>query len=134
MDLGADGRGNNNWNGVLAEFSFWEDYLLDANDINALYRGRQPWTIAPSSSEIRRFYPLWGLHSPEIDLGPAPLTASLVGAPPVVANPPITQFTPSLFRAPTFIPVTAPVGRTTKNTDTHPLGVHTAMSWRLNVP
>ena len=30
--------------------------------------------------------------------------------------------------------VSAPVGRTTKNTDTHPLGIHTGMGWRINAP
>lgn len=34
----------------------------------------------------------------------------------------------------TEIPAAPPAGRTTKNTDSNPLGIHTGMAWRINQP
>jgi hypothetical protein len=53
------------WVGSLAEIAVWSDILTLA-EIKALAGGISPLLIRPSILKVYR--PLWGLHSPEIDL------------------------------------------------------------------
>jgi len=64
---------------------------LTANELMALARGVCPLLIRPDA--ITHCYPLWGSHSPEIDLSPNHDTATVTGT-SVTNGPPVTLFTP----------------------------------------
>lgn len=78
-------------NGRLAEPAIWNVALNDA-EVLALSKGVSPLKIQPAA--LVSYPPLWGLHSPEIDLVKSGATWTLSGTPPAQANhAPVRQFT-----------------------------------------
>lgn len=76
--------------GRIDEPVIW-NAALTLNEIIALYRGVRPRRIRPTS--IVGGWPLWGAHSPEIDLSGNGNSLAITGA--VVANgAPVTLWTP----------------------------------------
>lgn len=67
---------NRAFNGRLAEFAYW-DVLLTANEFAALARGVPAYRVRPAN--LKFYYPLWGLHSPEIDLSSGSLAGTVTG-------------------------------------------------------
>lgn len=71
------------WNGKLAEPAVW-DAALTADEVNSLERGISPLLVRPQS--LVSYWPLYGRHSPEIDLvGGVGLTVS--GTAPAAEHP-----------------------------------------------
>lgn len=79
--------------GITAAWCARWNVVLAANEWLALYRGVPPWRIRPAALQV--CIPLWGLHSPEIDLSANSDTAAVTGT--TLANgPPVTLFTPKI--------------------------------------
>lgn len=76
-------------NGRVAEVAIWNVALNDA-EVLALSGGIAPPYVRPGNCVA--YYPLWGLHSPEIDLCPVPQSLTLVNAPPIANHAPVTPF------------------------------------------
>lgn len=81
------------WDGRLCEFAKW-DVLLNANEHLALSKGVSPLRVRTESLVI--YIPLWGTHSPEIDIGPNHSTGTVTGT-TIAVGPPVTLFTPKNF-------------------------------------
>lgn len=91
--------------GALAEFAI-HDALFTGNEVAALARGILPWRIRTPAV----YYPLWGVHSPEIDLSPWAGTATVTGA-TKTNHPPVQLWT---MPARAFVPQ-VPVGPTNED-------------------
>lgn len=63
--------------GDLAEVAIWSAVLTD-QEILALARGLSPFAVRPAS--LVSYVPIWGLHSPEIDLKTPANTWTVTGA------------------------------------------------------
>jgi hypothetical protein len=68
------------YSGRVAEAAIWSVALADA-EIAALAAGVLPYRVRPGS--LLAYWPLWGQHSPEIDLAkgtfPLPVTGATLG-------------------------------------------------------
>ena len=92
--------GTRNWDGALAWHCIWNAILTDAEFL-AFANGVRPDRIRPAA--LVSCFPLWGLHSPEIDLSANHDTGTVTGT--TFANgPPVTLFTP---KVPSFLDVQA---------------------------
>jgi hypothetical protein len=77
------------FNGYLAWVSIWS-VALTAAELLVQSQGVLPWKIRPES--LVSCWPVWGLHSPEIDLT-GDHSLSLTGVPALVENgPPVAPF------------------------------------------
>ena len=74
----------------IADFAWWDTNLSD-NEVIALARGMNPGRVRQAN--LLAHLPLWGLHSPEIDLSAYSDTATVTGT-SVANGPPVTLFTP----------------------------------------
>jgi Concanavalin A-like lectin/glucanases superfamily len=94
---GDYGPGNEaNWPGNLAEANIW-NVSLNAGEVAALAAGVKPNRVRPNS--LKRYWPLWGLASPEPDLSSFAGNATLTGT--AQANhAPVTLFTPRSITTP----------------------------------
>lgn len=72
---------------------------------------------------------LYGASGTQPDWSGNGNNGTIVGSPALAAHVPLAW-----PQVPTYVPVTAAAGRTTKNTDAFPLGLHTAMGWRIGTP
>jgi len=88
----ADSSPGNYFDGRLAEVGLW-NVALSENEVVALSRGVLPWQIRPSA--LVGYWPVWGLHSPEIDLSNQnnSLTVGGTGTPARTDHAPVTTFT-----------------------------------------
>jgi hypothetical protein len=75
------GGGTNYWDGKLADYALY-DAVLSAAEIAALAKGASPLTIRPT--KLVMYWPLWGITTPEVDLGPLHKVGTVSGA--VLAN------------------------------------------------
>lgn len=90
-DVGCDGGSSrsNYFNGSIAEVGIWNVALTD-QEVSALAAGALPHTVRPG--KLVAYWPLWGLHSPEIDLSGSAQNMVITGA--TAANhAPVTLFT-----------------------------------------
>lgn len=102
--------------GVFAELAYYSD-VLSGNEIAALARGISPLSVRPTA--ITNYWPLWGLHSPEINLVGGASSGTLTGT-SQTSGPPTSPFLLDLWRASapdgfssiTFTPDTAPAAAT----------------------
>ncbi len=80
--------------GRMAELAIYPGEVLNASEALALARGVSPRLIRPSS--LPYYWPLWGVHSPEISLrgGGAAMT---VNSATLVNHAPVTPFDLSLW-------------------------------------
>jgi Concanavalin A-like lectin/glucanases superfamily len=88
--VGNRADGALNYDGVLAECTFWSG-ILTASEFIALSSGAEPLSVRPSAIIIS--LPLWGNASGERDLGPSHFNQTLTGTkgqphPPVILNGP----------------------------------------------
>lgn len=119
--VGQRGGGSQNVIGDIAVCIAYNSALTQAQII------QQQWNIwYPLFSNCKVFcnYGFNGTGS-QPDLSGNAHNGTVTGA-TVAPHVPLPQ-----VYVPSFKVTAAPAGRTTKNTDTHPLGIHTAMSWRL---
>lgn len=89
----------NYMDGVIAEAGIWSA-ALNANEIAALARGVSPLTLRPES--LVAYWPLWGIHDPEIDLHPRSADATsrpltLVNAPTQANHAPVVPYSRRLW-------------------------------------
>lgn len=91
--------------GQAAWFCVW-DSVLAPNEVAALFRGRTPIFVRPD--KILGCYPLWGTHSPEIDLSPNQRGGVVTGATRGTSGPPVEPF--SVMNNIWVDDVSAPVG------------------------
>lgn len=78
--------------GRLAECMLW-DVVLTADEETALFNGINPGLIRPTN--LKGHWPVWGLHSPEIDLSNQnnALTVGGTGTPAQANHAPVMSFT-----------------------------------------
>ncbi len=76
-------------NGRIAQCAIWNVALNDA-EIAALARGIAPPYVQPAA--CIGYWPVWGLHSPEIDLCPVPQAMTLVNTCAPANHAPVTPF------------------------------------------
>jgi hypothetical protein len=88
--LKRDATGELFWGGSLADCAIWNVQLTDF-EILALSKGARPYTIRPGNVKI--WWPLDGLASPEPDLSGSLLNGTVTGAAQAF-GPPFMQFTP----------------------------------------
>jgi len=77
------------FDGRIADVAIWSA-ALTADEIVALSKGVHPRRICPSA--LKGFYPIWGLHSPEVDLSGLGNDLALAGAPARADDPPVEPF------------------------------------------
>lgn len=75
-------------NGRLAHCAIWDAALAD-DEIAALARGVNPFRIRPANIW---YWPLWGNHSPEIDLSRNAASMTLTGSPAKADDAPVAPF------------------------------------------
>jgi hypothetical protein len=128
LTIGNRSDGVQNWAGSLAELSC-HNVVLNANEVAALARGCLPWQGRPDA--LAFYAPLWGIHSPEINLTKNNVSGTVTGT--VRANhPPVRLSTPGSAGVMAVTEAAPPGGRTTKNTRAQPLGIALGMSRRIN--
>jgi hypothetical protein len=81
--------GTQYFNGQIAEVAIWTAALNDA-EIAALASGIAPPYIRPAS--LVGYWPIWGLHSPEIDLTANNRQMTLNNAPAYANHAPVSPF------------------------------------------
>lgn len=92
--------------GRIAEAAIWNAALSD-DEIAVLARGVSPLYVRPSA--LAAYWPLWGLHSPEINLTSANLSMTVSG--PVYENhAPVTPFSSKAWGTNPFLDGAAPAG------------------------
>jgi hypothetical protein len=79
--------------GRIAEAGLW-NVALDVNEIAALARGISPRSVRPGS--LVGYWPIWGIHSPEIDLVPAGRTLTVTGT-SKADHAPVQPFSRTLY-------------------------------------
>jgi hypothetical protein len=81
--------------GEIADFGFWKfsSGTLTANEVKALALGVPSYRVRPDAS-VARFYPLFGVHDPEIDYSGNQDSLTLTNAPSRTNHPPVTLYTP----------------------------------------
>jgi hypothetical protein len=82
------------FNGRLADVVVIEGETggWNADQCMAWHHGASPYDLVTDPTNVLRWWPLWGLHSPEIDLSPNAQTLTLTGAPPRGANAPNVSY------------------------------------------
>jgi hypothetical protein len=92
-------RGSNaastNFSGRIAEAAIWNVALSDT-EVAALARGIAPPTIQPAA--LIGYWPIWGLHSPEIDLTSNNRQMTVTGG-ALADHAPVQPFSARLWRA-----------------------------------
>jgi len=84
------------YDGRIAECGIW-NVSLSISEIVALARGVRPNRLRPASLQF--YAPLWGLHSPEVDLSTFRRSGTVTGA--TLANhAPVTTFTTKAYSFP----------------------------------
>ena len=87
----------NLWNGAIAWVSIWQGVFLDDDVITNLAAGAHPMAHRPDTQRL--VLPLWGDHSPEIDLAPdrTNIASWTLTGPPTkqIGQPPIPLFSSS---------------------------------------
>jgi len=93
--IGNNSNDNRNFDGEIEWGAIW-DVVLSANELQSLADGICPLYIRPQN--LVRCFPLWGTHSPEIDLSNNSSVLSAVtgttrgaGSAPVMWSMPVTQ-------------------------------------------
>jgi hypothetical protein len=125
---GDEGSPTQYMSGNVAEAAAW-DVALTAAEISSLADGYSPELIRPTS--LIAYWQLFGNLSPEIArVGGSGYDLTLFNTPTKAAHPGMIYPIPQIHTVPTA----AVEGRTTYNTDSHPLGIHTGMAWRINQP
>jgi Concanavalin A-like lectin/glucanases superfamily len=84
-------------NGTIADVAFWDGVYLTATEILALSKGARPYTIRPQN--LRAWWPLDGLQSPEPDLSGNASNGTLTGTSSAF-GPPLMRMslrTPQIF-------------------------------------
>lgn len=89
--------------GLIAEVGFW-NVALNENEMAALGRGVSPRKIRREA--LMAYYPVWGLHSPEIDLTSGNKLLTLNNSPTAANHAPVVPFSRTLY-VPTMEPVVA---------------------------
>lgn len=84
-------------NGRIAELCIWSA-ALDDDEITALAGGTRANRIRLGA--IVAYWPLWGRHSPEIDLSGGGNSIALVNSPPQANHAPVTLYTPKWATVP----------------------------------
>ena len=86
----GDSTPGNYMSGRICEVGLWDVVLTD-DEISALARGVTPNRVRPAN--LKGYWPVWGLHSPEIDLSGNGNSLAVTGA--VKADhAPVTLYTP----------------------------------------
>lgn len=96
-NTGIGGHTSEYWDGQIAELAIW-NAVLTANEITALAAGVLPWDVRPGS--LTWYTPIWGLHSPEINLVQGAFYPTLSNAPPQANHAPVTTITKKARAAP----------------------------------
>ena len=86
--LGQSGASTNYMNSKLESFGIW-DVVLSEDEIKAAARGVHHRRIRPLSGKV--LMPLWGIHSPEIDLTPNAITGTLTGTTRAATAAPVSS-------------------------------------------
>lgn len=97
MNRTSIGRTSNNddyMSGQVAEAAVW-NAALDDVEVLALAKGASPLRVRPLS--LVAYWPLWGFHSPEIDLWKGNLTLSVVGGPTLSDHAPVMPFSQAIL-------------------------------------
>lgn len=101
----GDSTPGNHMSGRICECAIWSVALTDL-EVSYLALGVKPIYIRPAS--LLRYWPIWGLHSPEIDLSRNGDDLTLFGGTPALANhAPVTLFTPKWAASVPLIEVAA---------------------------
>lgn len=79
------------YGGLIGEAAAWNIDLSDA-EVRALCAGIRPYRVRLGNLKI--YYPLWGLASPEPDYSGLKNNVTLTASPPLGNNPPLTLWTP----------------------------------------
>lgn len=91
--------------GGMAEVGIWDAVLTDA-EVAALARGVPPWKVRPQS--LVAYWPLWGVHDPEIDLSGNGNNLTLYNGPTRADHAPVAIFTPKIWTLPEEIVTLSP--------------------------
>lgn len=91
VSVGNYTGGSGVFNGSLAEIAFWSS-ALTPNEINSLVRGAATYSVRPNS--LLAYWPMWGLASPEVELGGGRNSLTLANTPTKSNHAPITLWTP----------------------------------------
>ena len=86
------------WDGLLAEFALWTDDI-GLNAFKALARGVDPFHASPVRPKV--WLPLWGRHSPEIELI-ANKVGTITGSVPAGNHAPVASFTSTRWPSSSF--------------------------------
>lgn len=90
--IGIDnGSFNNNSDAKICEVAVW-DVVLSANEIAALAKGQSPMLFR--YSDLQGYWPIYGIHSPEIDLSQNRYTGTVNGTPSLANHAPVVPITP----------------------------------------
>jgi hypothetical protein len=96
--VGAFSSSTDFYNGLIGEVACWNAVLSDG-EVRALCAGVRPYRIRRGNLKI--YYPMWGLGSPEPDYSGLGNNITLHASPPLANNPPTTLWTP---KRSSFIP------------------------------
>ena len=92
--------------GDICELAFYDRALTDAEFLS-WHKGARPSSMAG----LVRHWPIWGLHSPEIDVTGKGVSLTVTGTPLRSDHAPTTLFTPKWAATSPVIGVAAPAGR-----------------------
>lgn len=90
--FGRDDANTDFFDGKLAEIGVW-NVALSAGEALALGKGVSPRLIRPLS--LKGYWPLWGAHSPEIDLSDNGNDATITGSVSAADHAPVGRLVPA---------------------------------------
>jgi hypothetical protein len=79
------------WDGSIADIAVWQGIVLTQTEITGLSKGTRPKDVRPGN--IKAYWPLYGLQSPEPDLSGLANNGTLTGTASAF-GPPYAPFTP----------------------------------------